>query len=61
LSDDRNLTDKDVEAIVDALESRFAQKFYADLGKGLWAAVWRTMVTLALVVAAYGATKGFPR
>ena len=55
----RNLTDSDVEAIVDALEERITKKFYTDLGKGVWASVWRAIVTVALIVAAYGASKGF--
>lgn len=54
----RNLTDKDVEAIVDALEERITKKFYTDLGKGVWATVWRLLVALALFLAAYGANKG---
>lgn len=59
MTEGRNLTDGDVEAIVDALEERITKKFYTDLGKGVWAAVWRTLLTAALIVAAYGATRGF--
>lgn len=53
----RKLTDEDVLAIVDALETRVTDKFYRDLGKGLWGLVWKTLVALMLFVAAYGAVK----
>lgn len=60
MSDDRNLTEADVKAIVDTLEQRFTQKFYSDLGKGVWAWIWRAIIAAALFLAAYGAAKGGP-
>lgn len=61
MGQERTLTDEDVSAIVTALEERITQKFYVDLGKGLWGAVWRGLFAIALVLAAYGAAKGMPQ
>lgn len=53
--DGRNLTDADVEALAEALEKRIVGKFYLNFGKGLWALVWKGLITLMLIVAVYGA------
>lgn len=53
----RNLTDADVEAIATRLKEKAIKEFYADLGKGVWAMVWRAMVMAIVAVAAYGAMK----
>lgn len=53
----RKLTDSDVMAIVDALEVRLTDKFYRDLGKGLWGIVWKAIVATLVFIAAYGALK----
>jgi len=55
---ERTLSDEDVKAIVDGLEERLTDKFYRDVGKGVWAFVWKAIVGLILFVAAYGAVKG---
>lgn len=55
--DDRHLTEADVDAIVSALERRVAEKFYRDLGKGVWGLVWKALVIGLLAVAAYGAMR----
>ena len=55
----RLLTDEDVQAITDALEQRVVERFYGDLGKGVWTLVWRPIVLGILAVAVYGSTKGF--
>lgn len=55
----RLLTDEDVRAITDALEQRVVERFYGDLGKGVWTLVWRAIVLGILAVAVYGSTKGF--
>lgn len=54
----RNLTDEDVQAIVDGLETRVVNKFYRDFGKGVWSLVWKAMIMAALFITAYGAAKG---
>ena len=53
----RKLTDGDVVAIVDALEARLTDKFYRDLGKGLWGLCWKALIGALVFVAAYGALK----
>jgi len=53
----RQLSDADVTAIVDALEVRLTDKFYRDVGKGLWGMVWKALIGAMVFVAAYGALK----
>lgn len=55
----RNLTEADVEAIVSALTAKVKQEFYADLGRGVWAIVWKAVVGLVVGLAAYGSLKGY--
>lgn len=45
----RNLTDADVEAIVNAFEKRF----YLNLGKGVWSYVWKAIILIAIGIAGY--------
>jgi len=54
----RNLTDDDVHAVVDELERRIVERFFSNVGKGVWNLVWRALVVLMAVIAAYGAAKG---
>jgi hypothetical protein len=58
MNDQRNLTDADVAALVDAFEVRMTDKFYRDLGKGFWGMVWKAVVLACIAMAAYGAWKG---
>lgn len=51
----RTLTDADVEALTRAIEQRLVKKFYQDLGKGLWGAVWKVLLGALIVIAANGA------
>jgi len=55
---DRTLTDADVEAIADVLEKRLTEKFYADLGRGVWAYVRKAFIIAVLAVVAAGAYHG---
>lgn len=57
MNDDRTLSDGDVKAIVDALEVRLTDKFYRDLGKGLWGLAFKGIVAAILFIAAYGGIK----
>ena len=50
----RALTDDDVKKIVDCLENRLEQRFYVNLGRGIWAFVWRAAVAALLMLAAWG-------
>lgn len=53
----RTLTDADVEAIAKATRKAWSDGFYQDLGKGVWALVWRALVAGMILIAAYGAAK----
>lgn len=55
---DRTLTDADVEAVADALEKRLVEKFYADLGRGVWGYVRKAIVIVVLAVVVAGAYHG---
>ena len=52
------LTDEDVQALADELESRFSSMFYGNLGRGLWGFVWKGLIITALFFAAAGSYKG---
>lgn len=54
----RNLTDADIDALAAKLEDRLARRFYLNLGEGVWSMVWKVILTGAVILAAYGATKG---
>lgn len=54
----RSMTDDDVQALADELETRLANRFYGNLGRGLWSMVWRAIVLGCLAVAAYGSMRG---
>ena len=55
---DRSLTEADVEAIVDSFENRMEQRFFVNLGRGIWAFVWRAAIAGLLMLAAWGHYKG---
>lgn len=55
--ENRNLTDEDVKAIVDQLASRWAERFYGDLGRGVWGVIWKAIVLGLVGLAAYGSIK----
>lgn len=50
----RTISDEDAEAIAAALEERLMRKFYADLGKGVWAMAWKALIVLIVGIAGYG-------
>lgn len=54
MSDPRNLTDADVEAIVAKLKNELLVDFYGDLGRGVWAFVKKALIGLLLLLAIYG-------
>lgn len=55
---DRNLTDADVQAIVDKLKTELVEDFYGDLGRGVWAFIKKALIGLLLVLAVYGIASG---
>lgn len=52
------MTDADVDAICDRMEQRMTQRFYGDIGRGVWAVVWKAIIVAAIGLAAYGSVKG---
>lgn len=50
----RTLTDADVEAIAQALQTRIEKRFYQDLGRGLWGLVWKVAIGFMVFLAAQG-------
>lgn len=53
----RNLTDDDVQAIVDLLRKDIEASFHRNLGRGVWSLAWKAFVGLCFGLAAYGAFK----
>jgi hypothetical protein len=51
----RLLTDADIEALAEALEDRMLQRFHLNLGKGVLGMIWKGVIIVLLVLAAYGA------
>ncbi|MCG2585522.1 hypothetical protein [Massilia sp. TS11] len=54
----RNLTDADVKAIADEMETRMVNRFYNDLGRGVWGMVWKAIIVALIGLAALGSVKG---
>jgi hypothetical protein len=54
----RNLTDADVDAIVSKFQERFTRQFYLDLGKGVWKVAWQGAIAILILLAAYGHFNG---
>lgn len=56
------LSREEVEAIAEAIvrkgEQALVNRFYGNLGKGLWAVVWKALVLGLVALAAYGAANG---
>lgn len=50
----RNLTDADIDAILDRMERRF----YTNLGRGFWRAVWAVVLAALIGIAALGYKHG---
>lgn len=53
----RKLTDADIKALADELEDRMVNRFYRNLGSGVWSLAWKALVLGAVALAAYGAAK----
>jgi len=54
----RSLTDGDVKAIVDSLETRMVEKFRADVGRGVIGTVWRVLIWAFFLALGYLAVRG---
>ena len=53
MTGERNLTEDDVNALADALEKRFEERFYSKLGQGVWGIFWKALLGAALFVVGY--------
>lgn len=51
----RVLSDADVKALADEMERRIVNRFYRNLGRGVWALVWKAALVALVALAAYGA------
>lgn len=51
----RMLTDEDIDAIADVLEVRLVERFYSNLGQGVWGLAKKGIIMALLALAAYGA------
>lgn len=54
----RTLSDDDIDAITDALHAKIVNDFYGNVGKGMWAVVWKVIMGAMIGLAAYGAYTG---
>ena len=56
--DERNMTDADVAAlavaVADVMESRVIDRFYKNLGRGLWALIKKGAFVALMFLAGYG-------
>jgi hypothetical protein len=59
MSTPRNLTDDDVDAVVEALGKKLKQEFYEDLGRGVFAVAWKVVVGVIIALAAVGSHSGW--
>lgn len=55
----RNLTDEDIRALADEMEQRLVDRFYSNVGRGVWGMVWRVVIVVLMGLASYGAWRGF--
>ncbi len=56
-AEERKLSDADINALADEFERRMINRFYRNLGQGVWGLLWRALVLAAVGLAAYGAAK----
>lgn len=54
MSDGRNLTDADVEAIVTTLKAQVKQEFLQNLGRGLLGLLWSAVVIIMVALIVLG-------
>lgn len=54
MTEERNLTDADVDAIVTELKTQLVEDFYGEIGKGVWALIKKAILPVLLLLAVYG-------
>jgi hypothetical protein len=55
--DDDLLSDADLDALADRLRDKVRQKFYEDLGRGVWGLLCKAFLPILAAIAAYGAAR----
>lgn len=53
----RNLTDDDAEAIACALAKELRKEFFSNIGRGVWALVWKGIIFVLIWLSVIGAGK----
>lgn len=53
--DERNLSDSDVDKIVERLEQRMLERLHQNVGRGVLAMLWTWSIRIIIILAAYGA------
>lgn len=53
---ERNLTDADVDAVVEGLWKKLRGSFITNLGEGVWGLLWKGALGVILLIALYGAS-----
>ncbi|HHX4053945.1 MAG: hypothetical protein ACN6QT_36460 [Burkholderia contaminans] len=57
----RTLTEDDVKAIAEQIESGITQRFQLNVGRGILGLAWRVFMYALVAVAAYGAGGGLKK
>ncbi|HDR9236379.1 hypothetical protein [Burkholderia vietnamiensis] len=57
----RTLTEDDVKAIAEQIESGITQRFQLNVGRGILGLVWRVFMYALVAIAAYGAGGGLKK
>lgn len=57
----RTLTEDDVKAIAEQIESGITQRFQLNIGRGILGLAWRVFMYALVAVAAYGAGGGLKK
>ncbi|EMN5130233.1 hypothetical protein BCO18175_02358 [Burkholderia contaminans] len=57
----RTLTEDDVKAIAEQIESGITQRFQLNVGRGILGLAWRVFIYALIAVAAYGAGGGLKK
>ncbi len=58
MADDRMLSDEDVEAIAEKVLEKWEERFYQQVGKGVWGVVWKAIIVATIALASWGAATG---
>lgn len=54
-----DLSDDEIEQLASSIKAKMIEQFYSDFGRGVWSMVWKAIITLLVLIAAYGALKEY--